>query len=249
MRPWVPPPPPKALRTRKPGPPTERRKRKGRRETEGGETRPRQPRYTLPGTRDSLGMDSHLHHGVIDANGDRDQQATPADPALHRLEEGPAPRRTGDPPGAGTVRLRRLPRGRNARAGRPGLPESADPLLRLERDPRQLPPRGRGGPRRPPRRGRQGPAAHRLPPGGFRDDLLLRPRAVAEEGHEAGRQAAVPLPGGQRLRRGLGRAAVAGRPRHPPRRPDAAGGAPPGPDRGRPRRPGGGAGQPGTPDP
>ena len=57
-----------------------------------------------------------------------------------------------------------------------------------------------------------------VPAGGVRDDLLVRPGGAAQEGAEAGGQAADALPGRQRLRRRLGGAAVARRPRHPARR-------------------------------
>ena len=84
--------------------------------------------------------------------------------------------------GAGAVPLRRLPGGRHPRARRPGLQQPARAVLRLERGPRQLVPRGRGGAGRPARRRGPRRAAHQLPAGSLRDDFSFDLEALQKKG-------------------------------------------------------------------
>ena len=137
---------------------------------------------------------------------------------------------------AGAVPLRHLPRGRHPRA-RPTGPSRACASSFFDWNevrvwsPREVEEAIADLPEAEVRAER----LDQLPAGGLRDGLLLRPGRAAQEGAEAGRQAAGPLPGRQRLRGRLGGAAVAGRPRHPARRADPAHGPPAGPDRRRRR--------------
>jgi len=62
-------------------------------------------------------------------------------------------------------------------------------VFRLERNPRLVRPRGRGGAGRAAAPVGQGAAGDRAAAGSLREHLLVRPGRVAQEGHEASRQA------------------------------------------------------------